>query len=96
MHAADDSTTASRSAMGRLITPRANRHRRAIASVRFAVGGFNLGIGVVLLVLGHRAGTDQERRKGYGWAAWFLASAALQFSLGYHDMAVARSVPPRT
>jgi len=94
MHAPDDSTTPSRSVVGRLITPWGYRHRRAVASVRFAVGGFNLGIGVVLQSLGHSAGTERERRKGYGWAAWFLASAALQFSLGYHDMIAARSAPP--
>ena len=106
MHAPDDSTTPSRSvtAMRRLIRPFAAagvgrweyRHRRAVAGVRFAAGGFNLGIGLVLLSLGRSAGTDRERRKCYGWAAWFLVSAPLQFLGGYMDMTVDRTAHPRT
>jgi hypothetical protein len=98
MHAPDDDTTPSRSVtvMRRLIRPWEYRHRRAVAGVRFAAGGFNLGIGLVLVSLGRSAGTDRERRKCYGWAAWFLASAALQFVGGYLDTAVDRSAPPRT
>jgi hypothetical protein len=98
MHASDDSTTPSRSVtvMRRLIRPREYRHLRAAAAVSFAVGGFNLGIGLVLLSLGRSAGTGQERRKCYGWAAWFLVSAPLQFLGGYMDMTVDRSAPPRT
>ncbi len=95
MHALDDSTTPSRSVsvMRRLITPWEHRHLRAVASVRFAAGGFNLGIGLVLLSLGRSAGTDRERRKCYGWSAFFLVSAALQFSGGYLDATVDRSAP---
>jgi hypothetical protein len=98
MHAPDDSTTPSRSVtvMRRLITPWEYRHLRAVASVRFAGGGFNLGIGLVLLSLGRKAGTDRERRKMLWLASWFLASAGLQFLGGYLDMAVDRSAPPRT
>jgi hypothetical protein len=98
MHAPDDSTTPSRSVtvMRRLITPWEYRHLRAAAGVRFAAGGFNLGIGLVLLSLGRSAGTGQERRKCYGWAAWFLVSAPLQFLGGYIDMTIDRSAPPRT
>ena len=98
MHALDDNTTPSRSVTGmrRLIRPWEYRHRRAVAGVRFAAGGFNLGIGLVLLSLGRSAGTDRERRKCYGLSAWFLVSAALQFLGGYLDMAVDRSAPPRT
>ncbi len=98
MHAPDDSTTPSRSVavMRRLIGPWEYRHRRAVAGVRFAAGGFNLGVGLVLLSLGRKAGPDQERRKCYRFAAWFLVSAPLQFLGGYLDMAVDRSAPPRT
>jgi len=69
--------------MRRLIGPWEYRHRRATAGVRFAAGGFTLGIGLVLLSLGRSAGTSQERRKCYGWAAWFLVSAPWQFLGGY-------------
>ena len=98
MHAPDDNTTPSRSVTGmrRLIRPWEYRHRRAMAGVRFAAGGFDLGIGLVLFSLGRSAGTDRERRKCYRWAAWFLVSAALQFLGGYLDMTVDRSAPPRT
>ena len=96
MNAPDDNAAASRSVMRRLITPWEYRHLHAVAGVRFAAGGFHLGIGVVLLSLGHRAGTGQERRKCYRWAAWFLVFAALLFSGGYLDMTAARSAPPRT
>ena len=98
MHAPDNSTTASRSVavMRRLIRPWEYRHRRAVAGVRFAAGGFTLGLGLVLLSLGRSAGTDRERRKYNGLAAWFLVDAALQFLGGYMDMAVDRSAPPRT
>ncbi len=98
MHAPDDDTTPSRSVTGmrRLIRPWEYRHRRAMAGVRFAGGGFNLGLGLVLLSLGRSAGTDRERRKCYGLAAWFLVSAALQFLGGYLDTTADRSAPPRT
>ncbi|MGO8955925.1 MAG: hypothetical protein ACLQFR_00910 [Streptosporangiaceae bacterium] len=98
MHAPDDSTTPSRSVtvMRRLIGPWEYRHLRGVAGVRFAAGGFNLGIGLVLLSLGRSAGTDRERRKCYGLATWFLVSAALQTLGGYLDMTVDRVAPPRT
>jgi hypothetical protein len=96
MHAPDGTTTPSRPVMGRLTTPWEYRHLRAVAGVRLAAGGFHLGIGVVLLSLGQRAATDRERRKCYGWAAWFLVMAALLFAGGYLDMTAARSAPPRT
>lgn len=98
MHAPDDNATLSRfvTVMSRLMTPWEYRHLRAVANVRFAGGGFNLGVGAVLLSLGNKAGTSQERRKCHRWAAFFLVSAALQFSGGLLDMAVARSAPPRS
>ena len=98
MDAPDDSTTPWRpvAAMRRLIRPWEYRHRQAVAGVRFAAGGFNLGIGLVLVSLGRSAGTDRDRRKCYGFAAWFLLSAALQFLGGYLDTTADRSAPPRT
>jgi hypothetical protein len=98
MHAPDDRSTFSHSVMGRLIPlarrlipPWEYRHLDAVAGVRLAAGGFHLGIGVVLLSFGHRAETDRERRKCYRWGTWFLVFAAMNFSAGYLDMAVARS-----
>ena len=98
MHAPDDNTAPPRSATGlrRFIRPWEYRHRRGVAGVRFAAGGFNLGVGLVLVSLGRKAGTAQERRKCYGFAAWFLVSAALQFLGGYLDTTADRSAPPRT
>jgi len=96
MQAPADDITPSRSGLSRLVSPWEYRHLRAVAAVRFAGGGFNLGIGVVLLSLGHRAGPGRERRKFYKWAAWFLVGTALQFSGGYLDMVLARSAPPRS
>jgi hypothetical protein len=95
MHAPDDSTIPSRSVTlkRRLIRPWEYRHRRAVAGVRFAAGGFSLGLGLVLLSLGRSAGTDRERRKCYGFAAWFLVSVPLQFLGGYLDMTVDGSAP---
>jgi len=72
------------------------RHLRAVASVRFAAGGFTLALGLVLLSLGRHAETGQDRRKCYGLAVWFLVLAALQFFGGYMEMKMARSAPPRT
>ena len=66
-----------------------------MTGVRFAAGGFNLGLGLVLVSLGRSAGTDRERRKCYGLAAWFLVSAPLQFLGGYlgHDCRPLRASP---
>ena len=96
MHAPDDNTVPSHSVMRRLIRPWEYRHPHAASGVRFAAGGFQLGIGLVLISLGRQADTDPERRKMYRLSAWFLASAVLQFSGGFLDMAVARSAAPRT
>jgi hypothetical protein len=96
MHAPDDSATPSRSVMRRLIRPWEYRHLHAVANVRFTAGGFQLGVGLVLLSLGRQAGTDQERRKCYRWAACFLGMSALQFTGGFMDVVAARSESPRT
>jgi hypothetical protein len=95
MHAPDDNTTRSRSVMRRLIRPWEYRHLHAVANVRFAAGGFQLGVGLVLLSLGRQARSDRERSKCYRWAAWFLGMSALQFTGGIVDVVAARSEPPR-
>jgi hypothetical protein len=96
MHAPDDSTTGLLSLMKRTMLPWESRHLRAVASLRFAAGGFTLALGLVLLSLGRQAKTRQDKRKCYGFAAWFLVVAPLQFLGGYLDMKLARSAPPRT
>jgi hypothetical protein len=96
MHAPDDSATGLLSLMRRTMLPWEYRHLRAVASLRFAAGGFTLALGLVLLSLGRQAETNQDRRKCYGFAAWFLAVAPLQFLGGYLDMKLARSAPPRS
>ncbi len=106
MNAPDDNTAAKglrgwwlsppRTGMQRLISPWEFRHLPAVANVRFAAGGFQLGIGLVLLSLGHQAGTDAERRKMYGLSAWFLVPAAGNFVAGCWYAAIAGSAPPRT
>jgi hypothetical protein len=95
---ADDNTVPSRavSTLSRLITPWERRHLDAVANVRFAGGGFTLGVGAVLLSLGRSAGTDAERRKCFRWSAYFLTMGAVQLSGGCLDAIVARSAPPRT
>jgi hypothetical protein len=95
MNAPGDDTTDSRPVLRRLIRPWEYRHAHAVGSARFVAGGFQLGIGVVLLGLGRRSETEQDRRKCYRWAAWFLGMSALQISGGVMDMAVARTAPPR-
>lgn len=72
------------------------RHLRAVASVRFAAGGFTLALGLVLVSLGRQAETNRDRRKCFGLAAWFLVVAPLQFLGGYMDMKMARTAPPRS
>ena len=96
MHAPDDSATPLQSLMRRMMLPWEYRHLRAVASVRFAAGGFTLALGLVLLSLGRQAETGQDRLKCYGLAAWFLVDAALQFFGGSMEMKMARSAPPRS
>jgi hypothetical protein len=86
-----DNTSPPHSVMRRLIRPFEYRHLHAVGGVRLAAGGFQLGVGLVLVSLGRQARTDRERRKCYGWAAWFLGIAALQLLGGYMDMTVASS-----
>ena len=96
MHAPADTIAPPRlvAATGRLIKPWERRHLHAVASARLALGGFTLGVGAVLLSLGRKAETSQERRKCYGWAAFLLADGAAQLSGGVLELAVARYTPP--
>ena len=96
MHEPDDETLPSRPVLRRLIRPREYRHLHAVMAARFVGGGFQLGVGLVLLSLGRQAGTDAERRKCCRWAAWFLVPAALNLAGGLLDLAAARTAPSRT
>ena len=91
MQESDDGTTPSRTGLMRLIRPWEYRHAQAVANVRFTAGGFQLGVGLVLLSLARKSRTDQERRKCYRWAAFFLGMSALQLIGGVMDVAAARS-----
>ena len=84
-----------RPGMQRLISPWEYRHLHAVAPVRFAAGGFQFGIGLVLLSLGRQARTDAERRKMYRLSAWFLVPAVGNFFGGYLDTIAARTVPAK-
>jgi hypothetical protein len=75
----------------RRIIPRFEfRHLQGMARARIAAGTVIAGLGVVTLSAG---GNDW---KTYGWTAFFLVLAALQFLVGYWYLAITRSAPPRT
>jgi hypothetical protein len=95
VNAPDGNTSSPRPLLQRLIVPWEYRHLRFASGIRFAGGGFNLGVGLVLVSLGRKAGTAQERRKCYGWATWFLFHAALLLVGGYVDSVADRSKPPQ-
>jgi hypothetical protein len=80
----------------RFISPWEYRHLRISEVTRAAAGGFQLGIGLVLLSLGRQAGTDQERRKMYRLSAWFLVPATGNLASGYWYTTIVPSAPPRT
>jgi hypothetical protein len=94
MRVPSDNTPPSRSGLKRLISPWEYRHLQVSMAVRFAGGGFQLGIGLVLISLARKAETDAQRRKYYRLAAWFLVPAAGNFVGGLLDLSVARTVPP--
>ena len=85
-----------RPGLQRLISPWEYRHLRVSGVTRAAAGGFQLGIGVVLLSFGRSAGTDQERRKMYRLSAWFLVPAVGNLAGGCWYIAIAGSAPART
>ena len=82
--------------MRRLISPWEYRHLPLSGVTRAAAGGFQLGIGLVLLSLGRSAGTGQERRKMYRLSAWFLVPAAGNLAGGYWYITIANSASART
>jgi hypothetical protein len=96
MRTPDDRAATSHPVLRRLISPWEYRHLHTTMAVRFAGGGFQLGVGLVLVSLGNKADTDAERRRCYKFAAWFLAPAALNLLGGLIDLTVARSSPPQT
>ncbi len=70
--------------MQRLIIPWEYRHLRAFGAMRI-VGGFVAGAaGVVCLAYA-----------AFGWAAFFLVVGVLDLAVGYWEIAIARSAPPR-
>jgi hypothetical protein len=74
-----------RPGMQRLINPIEYRHLRAFGLTRIAGGGVAAAAGVVCLSYGV-----------YGWAAFFLVLAALNFAGGSWYITIDRSAPART
>jgi hypothetical protein len=95
MNASNDNTAAKglrgwwqsppRSGLHRLINPFEYRHLRAFGVTRIAGGGVAAAAGVVCLSYGV-----------YGWAAFFLVLAALNFAGGSWYIAIDRAAPART
>ncbi len=95
MNAPNDNTAAKRlrrwwlypprPGLQRLINPVEYRHLRGFGLTRIAGGSVAAAAGVVCLSYGV-----------YGWAAFFLILAALNFAGGYWYLTVARSAPART
>ena len=77
--------TPPRPGLQRLINPIEYRHLRGFGLTRIAGGSVAAGAGVICLAYGV-----------YGWAAFFLVIAALNFAGGYWYITVARSAPART
>ncbi len=73
-----------RSGLRRLIIPWEYRHLRGFGFARIAGGSVAAAAGIVCLSYGI-----------YGWAAFFLAIAALNLAGGSWYLAIARSVSPR-
>jgi len=96
MHAPAEDARPPRSVLRRLIRPWEYRHLHAVMSVRFASGGFQLGVGLCLLGLGSKAETIAERRKLYRLSAWFLVPAVLNLLGGVIDLTVADAARPST
>jgi hypothetical protein len=77
--------TPPRPGLQRLINPIEYRHLRGFGVTRIAGGSVAAAAGVICLAYGV-----------YGWAAFFLVIAALNFAGGYWFLSVARSAPART
>jgi len=74
-----------RPGLQRLIAPYEYRHLRGFGVTRIAGGSVAAAAGVVCLSYGV-----------YGWAAFFLVLAALNFAGGSWYISIARSAPART
>jgi hypothetical protein len=95
MNAYNDSTAAKRlrrwwltpprPGLQRLINPIEYRHLRGFGLARVAGGSVAAAAGVICLAY-----------SAYGWAAFFLVIATLNFAGGYWYLSVARSAPART
>ena len=95
MNAYDDNTaskrlrrwwlTPPRPGLQRLINPIEYRHIRAFGVTRIAGGSVAAAAGLICLAYGV-----------YGWAAFFLVVAALNFGGGYWYLSIDRSAPART
>lgn len=90
MCAPDDKAFSARAMPGRLLRLWGYRQLHASTAARFAGGGLQFGIGLILFLLARQAATDGERRKYYRWAAWFLVLAAMNFTGGVLDVTAAR------
>ena len=77
--------TPARPGLQRLINPIEYRHLRGFGLTRIAGGSVASAAGLVCLAYGV-----------YGWAAFFLVIAALNYGGGYWYITVARSAPART
>jgi hypothetical protein len=77
--------TPPRPGLQRLINPIEYRHLRGFGLTRIGGGSVAAAAGVICLAYGV-----------YGWAAFFLVIAALNFAGGYWYITVARSAPART
>jgi NhaP-type Na+/H+ or K+/H+ antiporter len=75
-----------RSGMRRIIVPFEYRHLRAWAGVRTAIAIVLVGLAAVTLSFGGNHGVT------YGWTAFWLVLAAVQFTVACWFLAIARSV----
>lgn len=78
-----------RPGLHRLINPWEYRHLRVFGATRLAGGSVAAAAGILTLSFG---GSD---RKTYGWAAFFLVIAALNFAGGAWYLTIARSASAR-
>ena len=77
--------TPPRPGLQRLISPIDYRHLRGFGITRIAGGSVAAAAGFICLSYGV-----------YGWAAFFLVIAALNYAGGYWYLTIARSAPDRT
>ena len=85
MNAQNDNTTPPRTGMRRIIPRFEYRHLRGFGVTCIAAGSVQAAAGLICLAYGV-----------YGWAAFFLVLAALNFAGGSWYLTVARSASART